>query len=175
MLFSKKYGKYRTTDLLHKLHVGACAFSALLFMYCLLRCIATLDGTINDFNKYRDLGFSYTFHYHLQNNGFYREVIPFSGVGMEWLHYLLQYRRVKQKKKNAGGIWIFGILLVVHIAMWLHAGTLSLPDLPDWELVELPVVQYRRFSNMTVFPSVVYFVMYVLHTRTSRFPEKHET
>lgn len=174
MLFGKKYGKYRTAELLYKFHIGVVTIGALLFTYFLLICIAILDSAITEFSKYRDLGFSYTFHHFLQDNGFYQQVMPFLCIGMELLHYILQSLRVKQRKKNAGGIWVFGILLVVHIAMWLHAETLSLPDLPAWELVDLPAFQYCRISKMTVWPSIVYFVMYALNVRVSRLPERRE-
>lgn len=164
MLF-RRNSKLHNAQILRKLHIAACIFGALLSVYCLLSCIAVLYAALHEWSKYRDLGFSYTFHYHLNNNGFYREVILLFGVAIEWLHYFLQYHRAHEKKKTAGSVWIFSILLVVHIAVWLNARSLPLPDLPSWELAELPVVLYRRFSNMTILPSIFYFTVYFLRTR----------
>lgn len=165
MLFGKKYHKSQMLELIRKLHMFAWFVGALLSAYCLLRCVAALDGTLNDFWKFRDLGSSKTFHHHLQNNGFYREVIPFLGVCFEWLHYSAHYCRVDKNNIMASKFWIFVILLILHIVVWLHARVLPLPSLPAWEFVESPVVQYRRFANMTILPSIFYFTVYFLRTR----------
>lgn len=166
MLSRKEYSKSQKLELLRKLHMIAWLFGALLSLYCLLRCIAALDGAMKDFSKFRDLGFSRTFHCHLQNNGFYREIVPLLGVGLEWFHFSLQFYRADKYNQKASSIWIFSFLLIVHITMWLNSRVLPLPDLPAWELVDFPVVQYRRFANMTILPSIIYFMLYLLRIRS---------
>lgn len=163
--YSRKSGK---PDFLSFLHWIACIFCTLLTVYCLFYCYLSFTGALQDMRKYGGLGFSYPFQYYLKKNNFSENVNPFLCVTAEFLLYIAQYRRAERKKPFRGSIWYFSVMLVIHAVVWLHANSLSLPDGPPFSSADLPGVRYRRFANMTILPSVIYFILYSLRSRKLR-------
>lgn len=165
MRFRKQLSDFQKAEFLRKLHVAACVFGGLLCRYWLLRCYAGFSSAWDDFEKFRDLGFSYTFQYHLEKELVYRDVIVFACAGIEWLLYFLQYRRVERKKKTTGAAWVFFLFFAVHIAMWLYAKTLPYPNGPPFEEAVLAAAYFRLVANRRILPSTMYFVSYLLRVR----------
>lgn len=162
MGFGKKLSDFQKSELLRKFHMAAWVFGGLLCTYWLLRCCAGVSSAWDDFKKFRDLGFSYTFQYHLQRECVDRDAIVFALTGAQWLHYVLQYRRAEQRKKSTGAAWVFCLLLAVHIAMWLYGKTLPYPQAHPFEEAVMAAVYFRRVADRSVLPPLMYCVSYLL-------------
>lgn len=139
-----------------------CALCVIPIVYYLLMCYFSFSGAFDDWHKFKDLGFSYSFQYHLNKNDFLEDFVPFLCAAIEFVMYIVQYHRAEKKKPFSASVWYFSFMLVIHAAIWLHASSLLLPDSPPYDTAYFQAVRYRRFARMTILPSVAYFLMYLL-------------
>lgn len=162
--YSRKSGK---PDFLSILHRIACVYGTLITVFCLFRCCLSVVNALQDVHKYDHTGTFPYFLYFLDEYQFAEDVCIFLLMTAELLLYVAQYRRAEQRKPLWGSILYFIVMLVLHTAIWLHADSLPSPDWP-YEVTDEAVMHYRFFANVTVSPSIVYFVLYLLRMRKIR-------
>ena len=165
MISSDDHPKNQKPGALSFLHRAACIYGTLFVVFCLLRCYLSVANALQDVYKFEYAG---TFPYLLYYLGEYRfleTVCTFLLVMAELLFYVVQYRRITQGKPLRGGIWYFFVMLVIHTAICLHANSLHLPNFGPSSVAEEAGMYYRFFANVTVSPSIIYFILYLLHVR----------
>lgn len=154
--YSEKFPKSDACAVLHRI---ACVFGVLITAFCLLRCFLSVGLALQDVRKYEHTGtFPYFLHF-LDENSFSENICMFQLMTAELLLYITQYRRAVQRKPLRGIIWCFTVILILHTGIWLHANSLPSPKVP-YEMTDLAVNDYLTFANVTVLPSIVYFVAY---------------
>ena len=167
MIVSDDHSKSKKTDLLSYLHRTACMYGTLFVIFCLSRCYLSFANALQDVHKFEHTDtFTYLLYY-LGEYQFLETVCSFLLVMTELLFYVAQYRRITQGKPLRGGIGYFFVMLVIHTAICLHANSLPLPDFGPSSVAEEAGMHYRFFANVTVSPSIIYFVLYLLRLRKS--------
>ena len=161
---SKNTGK---SDFLSRFHRFVCIFSLILTAFCLLRCIASYEGALQDMRKYEGLGFSYPVQYYLEKNCFLVIVGQFLWVTCEFLLYIVQCRWAHQKKSLWGSLWYFYVMLVFHTATWLHANSIVQGYPPPASTCRL-VLDYRTLANISILPALLYSLSYTLRVHKLR-------
>lgn len=162
----KKTGKPHTLFALHRI---ACVYGTLISVFCLFRCYLSVANALQDVHKFEHTGTFPYFLYFLDEYQFLEAVCTFLLMTVELLLYVSQYRRAEHKKPFRGYFGYFTIILVLHVTIWLHANSLPLPDFGPSSVAEEAGMHYRFFANVTVSPSIVYFILYTLRVR------KHES
>lgn len=151
----------RRLDFLPILHRISCIYGVLITIFCLFRCYLSVTNALQDVHKFEHTGtFSYFLHF-LGEYDFLESVFTFQLVTVELLLYVVQCRRVNQKKSSRGSIWYFVVMLVLHAIIWMHANSLPLPDFGPSNVAEEAGMKYRFFANVTVSPPVGYFFSYL--------------
>ena len=141
---------------LSQCHTAACSLIVLLAIYCLLACIGSWQGALQDMEKFHALGSSEPFWYYLKQNDFGAMVVMLASVSGELLLYILLCRRAERRR-----LWYFAVMLVLHGAAWLHSHSLG-PAYMLYASVGEWAVHYRAIANIGIFPAVVYFALYAM-------------
>lgn len=120
-----------------------------------LSVAVTLDDTMKLEHTHTFLHFQYYFR---ENRGL-EDYLILQTVVVEWVLYLVLYRRANSRGKIWGGMLYFTASMILHIGICLHANSLYPSSLPDE--VRKAGLAYRSFANITVSASVVYCVVYL--------------
>lgn len=124
---------------------------AVTFFYCGL----SFAGALQDMRKFSGLGFSYPFGYYLKENNFLYGLLPFFCVTAEFAVYL-----ALRKRRS----WLVLAMWVLHGGMWVHAMILSVPAGNGYNSAG----HYLRFAELTLLPTVGYFVSCFLQVKEYR-------
>ncbi len=158
----QKAGKPNALFALHRI---ACVYGTLITVFCLFRCYLSIANALQDIRKFEHTGTFLYFLYFLDKYQFLEAVCTFLLMTVELLLYVSQYRRAEHKEILRGCFWYFFVIIALHIIIWLHAHSLALPDFGPSSVAEEAGMHYRFFANMTVSPSIVYFILYSLRVR----------
>ena len=154
----EKTRKLKFSSVLHRI---ACIYGALIAAFLLFMCVLSVLNAEQDIHKYEHTGtFSY-FLYFLNEYEFTEHLCMFLLAIAELLFYFAQCHPIKKKGSSRGSVWYLGAILVLHIIIWLHANSLPIPDTSPYTEVEEAALTYRFFANVTVSPTVGYFVSYL--------------
>lgn len=146
-------------DLLYRSHGAACRLIGLLILYCLLCCIGSWQGALQDMDKFRALGSSRPFGYYLETNDFAGNAGMLVSVSAELLLYIVLCRRAERRT-----LWYFAVMLVLHGAAWLHSHSLG-PVYLLYTAVGKWAVYYRALANISILPACTYFILYAMRVR----------
>ena len=157
--------KLKFCSILHRI---AGIYGTLVIICLLFRCGLSVLNALQDVNKYEHTAtFSYFLHF-LGEYDFSENLCILLLVIAEFLLYFTQYHPAKKKELFHGSVWYFAATLVLHIIIWLHANSLPMPDSWPYTVVEEAALNYRFFANVTVSPTIVYFVSYLCRMYTLR-------
>ena len=140
-------------------HWFICMVSVLLIALCLLRCIASYTDAVQDMKKFTGLGFPYFLLYYLKENSFLVTVGQFLLILSEFIIYILLYMRAKESKSVHYGLIALYVIMVLHIAAWLHANSL-VQGYPPPVLSSEWAIHYRTTTNISILPTIAYSVLY---------------
>ena len=171
MLFTNMTGsndcpKYMKLDVLAFLYRSACVFGGLFVAFWFLQICLSFANALQDVRKFEHTGNFPYFLYYLREYQFTETVCVFLLMLTELLLYAVHCHRAMVGKRQEGIIWYFTIMLVFHSAIWLSANLLPNPEWPYAVTDEL-VMYYCFVANTTVLPSIVYFILYLLHVQKS--------
>lgn len=150
------------------IHWVTLIFCTLLVLWFLLMCYFAFSGAWDDFEKFKDLGFSYSFWHHLFQNSFFEQLIFFICLGVELMLYCLQYHWLSAWKTGKLSIWYFSAVFLLHIILVVYASSLALPAAPPYDSGDYPAAYFRHFANTTVLPAALYFLSYLLRYRKEK-------
>lgn len=171
MAFTKKFawdersGSSGKSDLLATFHLIGCGLCTLLCAYLLVLCCISFSGALHDLQKYEYAG---SFLHFLGENDFWEFLCVFLLMVAEFRIYVVQCRRAEEQVSFLGSILYFSVLLLFHGIVLLHANSLSLPDVPPYTAADSAGFLYRSFAILTILPSVLYWVLYLLRVWKSR-------
>ena len=158
----------RNLDVLSFLHRITCIYGILITVFCLFQCYLSVANALQDVHKFEHTGtFSYFLHF-LDEYNFAEDLLMCLSIATELLLYIVQYNRVQKAKPFTGSIWYFTVMMIIHVIIWIHANSISLPKLPPYNVADEAGLYYRASANLTVIPSVIYFIQYLLCIRKCR-------
>ena len=146
-------------------HWGTLAYCMLLILWSFLMCFSSYSCALDDFHKFQAFGSPLPFEYYLQGNDFGENVFLFLCLIIEFILYCVQYHWGKMRKRVAGSIWYFSVMLLLHIILLVYTSSLGLPFALPYDSADFPAVYWRRIARTTMFPSVLYFISYRLCIR----------
>lgn len=153
-------------------HRVCCVLSGLLMADYLLMCIFSFSMALDDMELYEDLGFHFSFGYHLTENYFPEIVQMLLPMAIMFFLYVMLYRRAKNAKLRSVAFWYFVILALLHILMFTHAASLDYSKAPPYTAADDLCRNYFLYARIAMVQSGVYFVSYLLRIRETRAMEK---
>ena len=155
------FGKPHKTDFLSVIHRGACVLGVLITVCCLFRCYLSVANALQDVHKFEHTNNVQYFLYFLDEYQFTDAVCMFMLMLVELTLYVVQFRSVSHERPLWGNVCYFTLVMMLHITLWVHVNSIPSPEWPYTETADA-VFSYILFANMTVLPSVVYLVSYIL-------------
>ena len=152
-------------------HWIAVVCCALLLLWFFLMCCGAFSGALDDFEKFNDLGFSYSLGYHLAKNSFCEQVALFVCLGLELTFYFILHCQSKKNQAARSSIWYFSIVLLVHIFLVVFANSPDLPNMPPYTSADLHARSFHTFASITVFPAFLFFLSYILQAKLRKAEE----
>lgn len=143
------------------LHRIACIYGALIAIVSLFMLVLFMLDAELDVHTYGHTG---TFSYYLyfwDKYGCLEQLCTLLLVIAEFRFYFAQFHSAKNKEVSRGSIWYFAAIMVLHIIICLHANSIPVPDSFPFTETADAVLSYRLFANVTVSPTVGYFVSYL--------------
>ena len=154
------------------LHRTACFFGGLVTAYCLLRIVITVHESFYDLEKFE---FSHSLGYYLKQNGLAETIFTFLGVLVEFLLYLLLCRREKEGRPLPWGKRYASVMLVIHVVILILGNLLCMYRPYPSRAFDSAVKYWRGIGIMTILPSTLYFVAYLLCVRNHTSKLKQDT
>ena len=136
----------------------------LLIVYCILMCILSFVGAIQDYEKFRALGRTKSFYSYLEDNGLWYNFAQFILVTVEFALYRLTNRRLEHRTPVKGSLWYYSAMLVIHAVAWLHANSLVQGYPFALEVGEF-VLWYRAIADTCLWPVIGYCISYAMRFR----------
>lgn len=152
----------RNLDAISFLHRITCTYGTLITVFCLFQCYLSVTNALQDVHKFEHTGTFPYFLYFLDEYQFAEELLMCLLMATELLLYIVQYNRALKATAFPGSILYFILTLIFHIFIWTHANSLPLPKFGPSTVAEEAGMEYRYFANVTVLPSVLYFILYLL-------------
>ena len=152
--------KRNIVELLHRITFIS---GFLIVAYCSLMCLLSFWGSLDDMQKFKGLGFDYSFTYYLNKNSFPDSTWKFLLVFIEFMSYTKYYHRARRKKRDYGGAWIFTAIFVVHIILLLHTINLTIPTTPPYISTDGIKRSLLLFIRGTAIQSTLYILSFTIH------------
>ena len=151
----------KQSDKLFVPHVVAWEYGILVIAWSLFRFYISASAALDDTMKLEHTQTFLHFQYNSREHQCLEYYFILQTVVVEWVLYLVLYRRANSRGKIWGSMLYFTASMILHIGICLHANSLYPSSLPDevWKAG----LAYRSFANITVSASVVYCVVYLWH------------
>jgi hypothetical protein len=158
------YFKYKL-DIYMLIHRLCCIFSGLLMAYCLLMCIFSFSGALDDLYLFQDLGFSLSFGHHLVENNFHKVIQVSIPVIAQFCVYLFLHHRAAEAKFPKISIIYFAVVALLFVCMFVHANALDFAQFPPFTEEGDLRRNYYTFSRTMMLQSAAYLFSYLLRTK----------
>lgn len=135
----------------------------LLPLYYLCRCCIHFADALQSFQKYSGLGFSHSFWYYFDKEDFFANALSLCVTSTQFIMYVILCRRAKDENASWISAAYFAVMVVLHLALYLHANSLEKPTIPIQNTVEGLIICYCNFTTYSLIAPFLYLAVYLLY------------